>query len=89
MSGPKGHGMTIAFGLGEPSRSKMTEAHDDEGYDDGHVTEEEKGAAEDLKSALDGGDGETIALALKHFWDLCEKEEPDEKEEGEESSKEY
>ena len=78
------HGITVALGLGASGDHKMTEADgDDDAYDEGHVTDEEKEAGSDVKSALDSGDGESIALALKHFWDLCEKEEGEEPEEKE------
>lgn len=83
MGSPK-HGMTIALGLG-PSEH-MTHADDEAGGAAGEVSEKEMDAARDLKDALKSGDDETIALALKHCWDLYEG---DEKEEGEEPSKEY
>lgn len=82
MSAPKGHGLTVAFGLGEPDH--MTHADGEE--HDGSASEEERDAGADLSAAIKSGDGESIFLACKHIWDLLEG---DEKETGEPASKEY
>lgn len=67
----KANALMIAFGKGGPKGKDDAGDGDEQEHEDVGASDDEVAAFRELKAALNGGDDETGALALKNFIAAC------------------